>query len=223
MKRLIGGLFFCLAWSANAAVVIVEWDANSETNLSGYRVYWGNTTRLYDNVSDVGNAIIFTNDYALGHHFLAVTAYDADGLESDFSEELALEIVAPPVLRFESNTLTWAGTGSWQVCWITGISTNRQIVFTNRVSLGMFPVGSMVSVRRWELGATNVLSDYAAPLSFNPPAIVRTIRIRALLQKSRGLNEPFVDFAEAPFFDAANEQAIYRTRLEITQSGLRVK
>jgi hypothetical protein len=195
----------------------------SRNKYRSYRVYAGSTSRSYDNIFDAGNATRFTNGYPLGRHFLAVTAYDTDGLESDLSEELSLEIVAPPILRFESNTLTWAGTGSWQVCWTTDISTNRQIVFTNRISLGMFPSGSVMSVRRFELGATNVLSDFAAPLSFNPPAIVRAIRIRALLQKSRGLNEPFTDFAEAPFFDEASDQSIYRARLEITQSGLRVK
>ena len=81
----------------------------------GYRVYRGEATRLYDNVVDVGNITACTNDFPLGKHFVAVTAYDTDGLESDFSEELAIEIVTPPLLRFESNTLTWAGEGMWQV------------------------------------------------------------------------------------------------------------
>ncbi len=216
-------LFLCLACSASAAVVIVEWDANSETNVAGYKVYWGSVSRSYESVADVANATAFTNDFSLGLHFLAVTACDTDGLESDFSEELAVELIPPPLLRFESNTLSWTGTGSWQVCWTTALSTNRQIVFTNRVSLGLFPAGAMIFVRRCELGATNVLSDFSAPRFFDPPTTVRAIRIRVLLQKSRRVDEPFTDFAEAPFFDEVRDQGIYRARLEITQEGLRLR
>jgi hypothetical protein len=214
---------FCVASRCIGAIAVLEWDANSETNVTGYKVCWGQASRDYNSVSDVGNVTTWRNDFAIGHHCLAVTAYDTDGLESDLSEELSLEIVAPPVLRFESNTLTWAGTGLWQMCWTTDLSTNRQIVFTNRVALGMFPAGCMISVRRYEFGATNVLSEFAAPLSFNPPAIVRAIRIRVLLQKSRSVNEPFTDFAEAPFFDNVSDQSIYRARLDITQTGLRLR
>lgn len=216
-------LVFFAASRCIGAIAILEWDANAETNVAGYKVYWGQASRDYNTVSDVGNVVTWRNDFAIGHHYLAVTAYDTDGLESDFSEELSLEIVAPPVLRFESNTLTWAGSGAWQVGWATDLSTNRQIVFTNYLPLGMFPAGCTMSVRRYEFGATNVLSDFAAPLSFNPPAIVRAIQIRVLLQKSRGVNEPFIDFAEAPFFDEARDQSIYRARLDITHTGLRLR
>jgi len=216
-------LFLFCALNLHGLEVVLEWDANSETNIAGYRVYSGKTSRTYEDVADVGAATSFTNDFALGSHFVAVTAYDTSGLESDLSEELALEIVAPPVIRFESNALTWSGTGSWQVRWSTDLGTNQQGAFTNRLSLGMFPAGSMLSVRRCELGATNVLSDFSSSLFFNPPAPPRAFQLRVLLEKSSGANQPFFHFAEDSFFDAEGEQAFYRARLEITRSGLRLR
>lgn len=222
-------LCFCLlflggaAWSSHAAVVVLEWDANLETNLAGYRVYRGGTPRSYQSVTDVGNVTACTNDYALGQHFLAVTAYNTDGLESGFSEELALLIVPPPTPRFESNTLTWTGCGSWRVRWTTDTTTNTQIFTTNRVALGMFPAGSTLTVQRHGLGATIVLSDYSVPLHFDPPAVTHAIQVRVFLEKSGGVGSPFSDFAEASFFDAAGEPAFYRARLEITRSGLRLR
>ena len=213
----------CFAWSATAAVVVLEWDANTETNVVGYRVYAGGSSRVYESVFDVGNVTVRTNDFPIGQHFVAVTAYDTDGLESEFSDEVALEIVAPPALRFESNTLTWAGAGSWQVRWSNDTVTNRQIFFTNRIALGLFPAGCELSVRRYELGPTNVLSDFSAPLHYNPPQIAGTVRVRVVLQKTGNINEPFVDFSEASFFDAVTDQSFYRARLEIMRSGPRLR
>lgn len=216
-------MLVCLAFHCGASIAIVEWDANPETNIGGYRVYTGHASRAYDRVVDVGNVTLFTNDYSLGQHFIAVTAYDTDGLESDFSQELSLLIVAPPAPRFESNTLTWAGTGTWRVSWASDAGTNCQIVSTNRLPLAMFAAGSRVAVRRYELGSTNVLSDYSVTLFYNPPQVARSVRIRVFLQKTRDLNEPFADFAEAPFFDEARDQSFYRARLEISQTGPRLR
>jgi hypothetical protein len=219
LLNILALLALCVASKGRAAVVL-EWDPNTEANVAGYRVYRGTEPRSYKTSFDAGIATAFTNDFPLGLHYLAVTAYDRDGLESDFSDELALQIVPPPTPLLESNALTWAGAGVWQIRWATASSTNRQIVFTNHVPLGMFPAGQ-VSVRRFELGATNVLSDYSTPLFFNPPKVAGAVRVRVVLQKAGNLNGSFVDFSEASFFDEATDQAFYRARLEITGSGPR--
>jgi hypothetical protein len=219
-------IILCIGFAicqTSAAVVVLEWNANVETNLAGYRLYSGAVSRNYKGVVDVGRATNHTNDYILGEYFLAVTAYDTDGLESDFSNELSLFIVAPPLPRFESNTLTWVGSGSWRVRWITETSTNQQIVLTNRVVLGMFPAGSVITVQRYELGATNVLSDFSAPINFNPPATPSALRLHAFLEKSSGVDQPFVAFAEQFFFDGIESRAIYRVRIEISRTGIRVR
>lgn len=222
MKRTLFSLLFC-AVNASAVVAVLEWDRNSEPNVAGYRVYAGAASRSYSMVKDVGNVTAQTNDFALGVHYLAVTAYDTDGLESEFSEELALAIVAPPVLRFESNTLAWSGNGSYRVRWITESSTNTQIFSTNRVALGLFPAGSVVDVQRYELGASNVLSDWSAPLHYSPPAAPRTLQIRVSLQRSDAPKGPFTEFAQALLYDAARQHAFYRAELHITPTGVRIR
>ena len=64
-------------------------DGSALDDLAGYKVYYGNSSGSYSNVIDVGS---FTNaeidDLAPGTYYLAVTAYDIFGNESNFSEEI---------------------------------------------------------------------------------------------------------------------------------------
>lgn len=87
-------LSLLLASVFTALAVTVEWDPNPETNVAGYRVYWGTRSRLYDTVIDVGNQTFVQLPTPTVKTYYAVTAYDTDGLESDFSEEVFYE---PPI------------------------------------------------------------------------------------------------------------------------------
>ncbi len=69
--------------------VVVEWDANPEPSVAGYRVYWGTQSRVYDSVVDVGNATLAQLATPALKTFYAVTAYDTNGMESDFSDEVS--------------------------------------------------------------------------------------------------------------------------------------
>jgi VCBS repeat-containing protein len=66
----------------------LEWDRNPETNVIGYRVYVGRVSRSYDSVLDIGNQTSAEVPTSPGRTYFAVTAYDSDGLESDYSEEV---------------------------------------------------------------------------------------------------------------------------------------
>lgn len=79
-------LFLCAA--LNASGVILAWDYNSETNVLGYRVYWGSASRDYTSVFDVGNTNLVQLPTLPGTTYYAVTAYDLELLESDFSDEV---------------------------------------------------------------------------------------------------------------------------------------
>lgn len=69
--------------------VTLEWDANSESNLAGYRVYRGTESHVYTQVADVvSTQVILPNATPGTKNFFAVTAYDEDGLESGFSDEV---------------------------------------------------------------------------------------------------------------------------------------
>lgn len=70
--------------------VNLGWDANAESDLAGYKIYRGVTTGVYDGVFDAGNVITYPLVLSDGTHYLAVTAYDTSGNESDYSAELVL-------------------------------------------------------------------------------------------------------------------------------------
>jgi len=73
-----------------AAQVKLAWDPNSETNLAGYRLYYGTAPGIYDQAIDVGNQTdyLLTELEAERSYFFAVTAYNTAGHESDYSREV---------------------------------------------------------------------------------------------------------------------------------------
>jgi hypothetical protein len=76
--------------SAFAADVTLAWDANSETDLAGYKVYYGTSSGNYPNVINVGKVTTYTvASLGPGTYFFAVTAYNSSNAESGFSNEVS--------------------------------------------------------------------------------------------------------------------------------------
>ena len=85
----------------------LQWDANNEADLAGYRVYAGSNSGDYTLLQDVGRvnkfALLF-ND-GLGR-FFTVTAYDYSGNESVYSAEVFWRAPAgntPPLIEWGIN------------------------------------------------------------------------------------------------------------------------
>ena len=78
---------------ARAASVGLAWDASPSTNSGtiSYRIYDGVASRAYTNVMEAGTNLHFTVTGLVETvtYFFAVTAYDTNGLESDFSNEVS--------------------------------------------------------------------------------------------------------------------------------------
>ena len=74
--------------------VTLAWDGSSSTEVTGYRVYYGAVSGNYSNSVVVGNGTTNTvPGLASGAtYFFAVTAYNASGLESDFSNEISYTV-----------------------------------------------------------------------------------------------------------------------------------
>lgn len=87
---IITSLFFS-ATLAFAETATVSWDANTESDLSGYKIYYGTSSGSYDDVVDVGNTTSFSiNNLVVGTtYFFVVTAFDFSGNESGFSNEVS--------------------------------------------------------------------------------------------------------------------------------------
>jgi len=85
--------------AALGAEATVSWSANTENDLSGYRIYYGTSSGIYDNVVDVSNNIshTVTNLDSNTTYYFAVTAYDLSGNESEFSEEVSWKLDSSPV------------------------------------------------------------------------------------------------------------------------------
>ncbi len=75
----------------NSTLVTLTWDANTEPHLSGYRIHYGQVSRNYDHQIDVGNQTSYSMPPPSGDKttYFAVTAYDSNGQESDFSQEVS--------------------------------------------------------------------------------------------------------------------------------------
>lgn len=94
--RMLGTAFvvamMCVA-QVYAVDVKLAWDANTETNLAGYKVYWGTTSRSYGPPVNAGNQTAYTVTGLLpGTYYFAVTAIDSEGNESGYSIEVSITL-----------------------------------------------------------------------------------------------------------------------------------
>ncbi|MDL1888975.1 hypothetical protein FBQ96_05245, partial [Nitrospirales bacterium NOB] len=69
--------------TSSGATANLAWNANSETDLAGYKVYWGTSSGRYGSPVDVGKATsyLFSNLKVGSTYYFAVTAYDQSGNE----------------------------------------------------------------------------------------------------------------------------------------------
>ena len=89
--------FLSAVCSASAADVTVAWDANSESDLAGYKFYYGTSSGIYTFSEDVGNTTSYTaiNLTAGETYYFAAKAYDTTDNESGYSTELVYTLPAP--------------------------------------------------------------------------------------------------------------------------------
>jgi hypothetical protein len=101
-----------IATRSFAGGLLVTWDPNSESDLAGYRIYYGVEQSVYTQMIDVGNV----TSYTIGNlqegvtYFLVVTAYDLNGNESLPSAEISATVTAAEIyvaLDDEGVQLRW--------------------------------------------------------------------------------------------------------------------
>ena len=65
-------------------------DGSTLTDLAGYRIYYGTSSRDYSDMVSLNNpaATAHTLTLASGDYYVAMTAMDADGNESGYSNEV---------------------------------------------------------------------------------------------------------------------------------------
>ncbi|MFQ5772123.1 MAG: fibronectin type III domain-containing protein [bacterium] len=131
--------------SVSGTTVTVSWDANTESDLAGYKIYYGLFSRNdpafdgYQFVVDVGNVTSRDLQIQPGKWYFAVTAYDTAGNESLFSEEVnakILEQLQPP----------------------TGLETD---IVNNRIRVRWLPVDGAIGYKIY-VGSNSL--DYGEPV-----------------------------------------------------------
>src|SRR5712691_6950538 len=87
---------------SSAAQVTLAWDANTDPDLAGYKLYYGTSSRSYQSSVDVGNVTSYTLSGLLEGqtYYFAATAYNLSLNESGFSNEVSkaiADVTAPSV------------------------------------------------------------------------------------------------------------------------------
>ncbi len=96
-----------------AGALIVTWEANTESDLAGYKIYYGTESQNYTSVIDVGDTTrhVVENLIEGRTYFFVVTAYDYSGNESAPSLEVASNVDDPAMTinyTEEGVELAWA-------------------------------------------------------------------------------------------------------------------
>jgi hypothetical protein len=100
LRNTIFGICFLFVFgpaSGHAASLLITWDANTESDIAGYKVYYGTGSGIYGAPIDVGNVTSYQleNPAAGTTYYVVLTAYDTSGNESAFSTEESLTVPAP--------------------------------------------------------------------------------------------------------------------------------
>lgn len=218
MKRLAA--LFGILLAVPASAVELEWDRNPETNIVGYRVYVGRASRVYDSVLDVGNNTVTRVDKTEpARYYYAVTAYNSDGLESDFSEEVSSAVLAVPVLTLASNAVRWTAVANaefYHVRWETSNGQTETIIVAstvNSLSATNFPHNSDVTVRAQESNGFLSLPSNAVRIS--RPGAPKRIRLSMTLQQNASVNGDWANVTNlVSYVDVKEGEQYFRSRVD---------
>ena len=103
--------------TGHSAQVSLAWDANTEPNLAGYKIYYGTASHNYGWVLNVGKVTTYTVTGLTDGltYYFAATAYNTSNLESAYSGEVSqgscTYSISPPTQGFTAS----AGTGTVSV------------------------------------------------------------------------------------------------------------
>jgi hypothetical protein len=124
---------FLLAWVSGAWAgetnVSLAWDPSSDSGVIGYNIYYGNASGSYSQKVAVGNVTATTiSGLTVGlTYYFAATAVNAEGLESEYSNEAVfqsgtIEVNNPPTLDAISSISFREGVAGHTVA-LTGIGS----------------------------------------------------------------------------------------------------
>ena len=180
-------MLICLPASGHARTEIFRWiDGNPDPSpVAGFRIHFGTSSRSYFKTLDLGlppadadgirSAPFEVGDTAL--IYVAMTAYDADNVQSAFSNE---QLRPPPPGQSPESTIV-APTGS------VTITAGQAVSFAGS---GTDPDGNLPLTYHWDFGASGIAPSYAQ----NPGSVVfpqaGTFTVSFTVTDSSGATDP---------------------------------
>ncbi len=153
-------LLLCIS-NVYSAQATLSWNPNSESDLAGYKVYYGNSSRTYHTNIDVRKVTTYTiTDLSEGEtYYFAATAYDRSMNESGYSNEVSYDV---PITSLPGDTTPPT---------VTSVSANSSeqvvVVFSEPVE-----EASATNVRNY--GINNRIKDYGASLGSDQKTVTLT-------------------------------------------------
>jgi hypothetical protein len=123
--------------------VTLAWDPVADDTVAGYRLYEGVVSRTYTNSIDVRNVTTATvSNLAWGTtYYFAITAYDTNGQESAFSDEISFAVPFPTNtdLTFSTDSGTFtepfaAHNGALSQPLRTGVADGGRVVYSFNIT-----------------------------------------------------------------------------------------
>ncbi len=163
LLALCGFLFLQSVFHA-AAQITVAWNASSDPQVVGYRIYYGPTAQTYTNALSAGHATSFTlSNLVVGSaYYLALTAVSSNSLESDFSAEVSATVGASdqaPAISSVTNVVVVAGATTPAIPFtvsdpetpatnliVSGVSDNQSLVKNSSILLAGNGTNRTVSI-----------------------------------------------------------------------------
>ena len=127
LKCWVVGFFFLNGLMAMGALqvrdlftVTLAWAPSLDSRVTGYKIYYGTTSHGYTNVVTAGNVTtISISGFQPGTTgYFAATAYDASGVESDFSNEASYQF--PSTITTSAPVVSFGNQFSFTVSGVPG-------------------------------------------------------------------------------------------------------
>ncbi|MBN2317858.1 MAG: fibronectin type III domain-containing protein [Acidobacteria bacterium] len=143
-RSIILGMCFllCTCLEVFAGDVSLAWNPSVSEGVVGYKVYYGNSSRSYGSSQTVGNQTSYTvAGLSDGTYYFSVTAFDAAGNESGFSNEVSTAVGAitptdttPPIISsVASSGITASGA---TISWTTNEASTSRVEYGTTTGYG---------------------------------------------------------------------------------------
>ena len=146
------------------STVNLSWDPNAESDLAGYKVYYGTSSGTYTTTINVGNLGRYIY-YAISNlsngtpYYIAVSAYNTGGQEGPKSGE----IVSTPQARTITVENDFNGDGTPDLLWRNASNGANGVWYMNGVSLLGYGNILQVADQAWQMVATGDFNGDGKP------------------------------------------------------------